>query len=227
MIDELSAAFEAAPRLGEQAPSLPRYNIAPGQPVHAVRAGSGGTRELTTLDWGLVPPWAEDRAIGYRMINARSETAHEKPAFRDSFRHRRCLIPSNGFYEWKSGASEDKQPYAIRRDGGALHAMAGLWTRWRDPASGKSLETCTVLTCPANARLRGLHERMPVVLPRVEWTLWLDAEVEGETALRAMMKPDPARRWGAYPVSRRVNNVRHDGPGLLDEVTDDSGGLFG
>lgn len=226
MIEELAAVFEVVGRPGPGLPLLPRFNVGPGQAVHAVRAGGGG-RELVGLIWGLVPAWSGDRTIGYKTINARSETAHEKPAFREAFRHRRCLIPSNGFYEWKTGAGGVKQPFAVKRDGGALHAMAGLWERWHDPASGEDLETCTVLTCPANARLRGLHERMPVVLPRVEWELWLDADIEGESALRAMLKPDAARRWGAYPVSKRVNSPRHDDAGLLDEVMDESEGLFG
>jgi putative SOS response-associated peptidase YedK len=160
-------------------------------------------------------------------MNARSETAHEKPAFRDAFRHRRCLIPSSGFYEWKEGATGSKQPHAAIRDGGEPHAMAGLWETWDDPVSGDRLETCTVLTCPANARLRGLHERMPVIVPEVDWSMWLDPRVEGVAPLRAVCRPDEARRWHAYPVSTRVNSVKHEGPGLLDEVMDESAGLFG
>lgn len=226
LIEELVAAFEVVGRLEPGLPLLPRFNVGPGQAVHAVRAGGGG-RELVGLTWGLVPAWSDDRTIGYKTINARSESAYEKPAFRDAFKRRRCLIPSSGFYEWKTGAGGVKQPFAVKRDGGALHAMAGLWERWQDPASGEALETCTVLTCAANARLRGLHERMPVVLPRVEWKLWLDPEVEGESALRAMMRADEARRWTYYPVSRRVNSTKHDAADLLDEVMDDSAGLFG
>ncbi|USN98925.1 MAG: SOS response-associated peptidase [Phycisphaeraceae bacterium] len=205
---------------------LPRFNIAPGQDAPVVRASDTGP-EIVALRWGLIPSWAEDEKIGYRTINARSETAYEKPMFRDAFRHRRCLIPATGFYEWKEGEGGPKQPYAARREGGALYAMAGLWERWRHPESGDSRQTFTVLTCPANTRLRALHERMPVVLPPVEWSIWLDPRVEGPDALRAMMRPDPAKHWEAYPVSRRVNSPKHDEPSLLDEVMDESGGLFG
>lgn len=225
-MDALAAAFEADVRVTDDMPTLPRFNVSPGQVVHAVRAGELG-REIVGLRWGLVPSWADDSSIGFKTINARSETVHEKPAFREAFRRRRCLLPSTGFYEWRAGAGGVKQPYAAVRDGGELHAMAGLWERWRDGSSGEVVESCTVLTCAANTRLRRLHERMPVILPEVEWAVWLDPEVEGETALRAMLKTDGAKHWGTWPVSRRVNSPRNDGAGLLDEVMDESEGLFG
>ena len=224
--DEVAAAFGAEVRVTGEDARLPRFNIAPGQSAPVVRASMTGT-DLVCLSWGLVPGWAEDEKIGYRTINARSETAHEKPMFRDALRHRRCLIPATGFYEWKTGEAGAKQPYAAKRDGGALFAMAGLWESWRNPDSGGEKQTFTVLTCGANARLRWLHERMPVVLPPVEWSMWLDPRVEGATALRAMMKPDGAKRWRVYPVSRRVNSPRYDDAGLLDKVMDESEGLFG
>lgn len=226
MLDEVAREFRAEVRESASAIELPRFNIAPGQRVPVVRAGERGV-ELVGLTWGLIPRWADDEKIAYRTVNARSETAHEKPAFRDAFKKRRCLLPATGFYEWKSEGAGPKQPFAARRDGGRLYAMAGLWEAWTDPASGETRETCTVLTCPANTRLRRLHERMPVILPPVEHAVWLDTRVEGVEALRAMLRPDPARHWSAHPVSRRVNNPRHDDPALLEEVMDESEGLFG
>lgn len=204
---------------------LPRFNIGPGQEIPAVLSRDGRT-EIVELKWGLVPSWAEDPKIGFSTMNARSESAHEKPAFRDAYRHRRCLIPASGFYEWKEGATGSKQPYAAVRDGGKAYSMAGLWETW-EGADGERLETCTVLTCAANTRLRALHERMPVVIPAVDRAVWLDPRVEGLAALRAMCQPDDSMRWSYYPVSTRVNRVKNEGRGLLDEVMDESGGLFG
>jgi putative SOS response-associated peptidase YedK len=206
--------------------NLPRFNIGPGQEI-PVALARDGRRELVELKWGLVPSWADDPAIGFKTMNARSETAHEKPAFREAFRHRRCLIPASGFYEWKEGAAGSKQPYAAFRNRGEPYAMGGLWETWHDPVRGQTMETCTVLTCPANTRLRALHERMPVVVPRVDWSMWLDPRVEGVAPLRAICQPDDAKRWTYHPVSTRVNRVKNEGPGLLDEVMDESAGLFG
>ena len=221
----IAAMFDVASWPGDFSMHLPRFNIGPGQDVPAVLSRDGRT-ELVGLRWGLVPSWAEDPRIGFTTMNARSETAHEKPAFRDAFRRRRCLIPASGFYEWKEGATGSKQPYAALRDGGAAYSMAGLWEVWEGPDGGR-LETCTVLTCAANTRLRALHERMPVIIPAVDRAVWLDPRVEGFTALRAMCRPDDSARWSYYPVSTRVNRVKNEGAGLLDEVMDESGGLFG
>ncbi len=205
---------------------LPRYNLAPGQEIPAVLQRDSRT-EIVGLRWGLVPSWADDAKIGYSTFNARSETAHEKPTFKDAFHHRRCIIPATGFYEWKKGSADSKQPFAASRNNGEPFAMAGLWETWQNPVNGDRLETCTVLTCPANTRLRALHDRMPVILPPVDWTMWLDPRVEGTAALRAMCKPADSRAWSFYPVSTRVNRVKNEGPGLLDEAMDESGGLFG
>jgi putative SOS response-associated peptidase YedK len=207
-------------------PRLPGFNFGPGRDIAAVVARDGRT-ELVGLRWGLVPSWADDPKIGFTTMNARSETADEKPAFREAFRRRRCLIPASGFYEWKVGETGAKQPYAALRDGGEPYAMGGLWETWTDPASGETLETCTVLTCPANTRLRALHERMPVVVPRVDWAMWVDPRVERVAPLKAVCQPDDSVRWSYYPVSTRVNRVKNDDAGLLDEVMDESAGLFG
>ena len=224
--EAIAALFDVAAWPRDFALHLPRFNIGPGQDVPVV-LDRDGRREMLGLRWGLVPSWADDPNIGFKTMNARSETAHEKPAYRDAFRHRRCLIPSSGFYEWKEGGTGSKQPHVAIRDGGEPHAMAGLWETWDDPVSGTRLETCTVLTCPANARLRPLHERMPVIVREVDWSAWLDHRVEGLAPLRAICRPDDAARWSAYPVSTRVNRVKNDDPGLLDEVMDESAGLFG
>ena len=222
----LAAMFDVASWPSGFSLQLPRFNIGPGQDVPVALMRDGRT-EMLGLRWGLVPSWADDPKIGFTTMNARSETAHEKPAFRHAFRHRRCLIPASGFYEWKEGATGSKQPYAALRDGGEAYAMAGLWETWEDPAGGTRLETCTVLTCAANSRLRALHERMPVIVPEVDWTMWLDPRVEGLAPLRALCKADESRRWSYYPVSTRVNRVKNEGPSLLDEVMDESAGLFG
>ena len=222
----LAAMFDVAQWPSGFALHLPRFNIGPGQGIPTVLARDGRT-EFVKLTWGLVPSWADDPNIGFQTMNARSETADEKPAFRDAFRRRRCLIPASGFYEWKDGGAGFKQPFAAMRDGGEPYAMGGLWETWTDPASGSRLETCTVLTCPANTRLRALHERMPVVVPRVDWAMWVDPRVERVAPIKAVCRPDDSRRWSYHPVSTRVNRVKNDDAGLLDEVIDESGGLFG
>jgi putative SOS response-associated peptidase YedK len=222
--DEAAGVFGALAR--PPVPMEPRFNIAPGQKIAAVRSGSAG-RELVALSWGLLPPWADDEKIAFRMINARAETAHQKPAFREAFRHRRCLIPASGFYEWKQSPGAPKQPFALFREGGETFAMAGLWESWRNPSTGEAKETCTIMTCPANPRLRPIHDRMPVIIPAVDQDLWLDPRLQGVEPLLALMKPDPARHWTIRPVSRRVNTPRNDDAALLDQAVDESSGLFG
>lgn len=196
-------------------PALPpRHNIAPTQAVAAVRAGEGG-RELAMLRWGLIPGWAKDPAIGAKMINARAETAHEKPAFRAAFRRRRCLIPADGFYEWRR-VEDGKQPYFIGMADGGPFAFAGLWESWQGP-DGAAVETCTILTTDANELLRPLHERMPVILPPADHRLWLDPAVTDATPeLRGLLRPYPVAAMTAYPVSRRVNSPRNDDSGCRE-----------
>jgi putative SOS response-associated peptidase YedK len=205
-----------APALGlESAPTLvPRYNIAPSQQVPIVRASAGGRRELVDARWGLVPHWAKEAAIGNRLINARAETLAEKPAFRDSFRRRRCLIPADGFYEWQT-LGKSKQPWLLRLAGGAPFAFAGLWSRWREPASGEELDTCAIVTTTPNELAATVHDRMPVILPPDVFAAWLDPASPGPAAL---LVPFPAASMTAYPVSRRVNDPTHDGPDCVQPV---------
>jgi putative SOS response-associated peptidase YedK len=207
-VGELKRVFEFS-----ETPNLrPRWNIAPGQDVATVRRGEDGQRHLVLLRWGLVPHWADDPAIGNRMINARGESVADKPAFRSAFRHRRALVPADGFYEWKA-AGKRKQPYLIRRRDGRPLAFAALWERWPGPKGGpplpQPLETVTIVTTAASGRVADLHERMPVMLEPEQWALWLDPDAPlpmVEDLLRPLS--DPALE--AIPVSTRVNDVRND-----------------
>jgi putative SOS response-associated peptidase YedK len=187
----------------------PRYNIAPSQPVAAVRAARAGTgRELALLRWGLIPSWSKDPAIGNRLINARAETAREKPSFRNAFRRHRCLIPTNGFYEWQR-QERGKQPYFVRRRDGRLFAFAGLWDRWESP-DRSVIETCTILTTAANAVLAPIHDRMPLILPPAEYARWLDPALLDTDSLASLLVPFPPEEMLALPVSPRVNTPTVD-----------------
>ncbi len=174
----------------------PRYNIAPSQGVLALRQGPDWTREASWLKWGLVPYWAKDRTIGNKLINARSETAGQKPAFRDAFRRRRALIPVSGFYEWKKVES-GKQPYYIRMKDGSPFALGGLWDRWSKETP--PLESCTILTASANELIAPIHDRMPVIVPREAYGLWLTRET-GLPDLRPFLLPFPAEEMEAVPL---------------------------
>ncbi len=194
----------------------PRYNIAPTQKIQAVRRSpQHGKRELTALKWGLVPFWAEDVLIGSRMINARSETAAEKPAFREAFKKRRLLIPASGFFEWKKEGS-GKQPYYIRRKDGRPFSMAGLWESWeKGPAA---LETCVILTTEPNAVVKPLHNRMPVIIQPEAYGQWLDPDSDWKD-LAALLLPAAPEELTAYPVSRLVNNPVNDNGELLKPIS--------
>jgi putative SOS response-associated peptidase YedK len=190
----------------------PRYNIAPTQDVAVVRQ-EGSTRALALLRWGLVPSWSKDPTIGARMINARAETAAEKPAFRAAFKQRRCLVLADGFYEWQSsGQGRQKQPFYIHMKDGKPFALAGLWERWQGDEGGSTLETCTILTTEPNELVRPIHNRMPVILAPADYGQWLDPAMQQAGPLQAMLQPYPAAALDAYPVSRAVNNARHDSP---------------
>jgi len=192
----------------------PRYNIAPMQEVPIIRRNPSGQRELVDVRWGLVPRWAKDPAIGNRMINARAETLAEKPSFRTALKKHRCLLPTDGFYEWIQTASGAKQPIHIGMKDGAPFAFAGLFERWLSP-EGEVLDTCAIITTQANALLSPLHDRMPVIVAPVAFDRWLDVANEDTAELFA---PFPADAMTYYPVSARVNSVRNDDAKLIVRV---------
>ena len=196
--------------LDEAPPVAPRFNIAPSQPVLTVRTDPhGGRREATFLNWGLIPFWAKDPKIGYRMINARSETAAEKPSFRAAFKYRRCIVPADGFYEWKK-AESGKQPYLIGLEAGEPFGIAGLWEHWEQ--DGSAIESCTLLTTSANAFMEPLHHRMPVILERRDYDEWLDPGVQKADSLLHLMRPLEGAPLRAAAVGKVVNNPRNEGP---------------
>jgi putative SOS response-associated peptidase YedK len=190
---------------------FPRYNIAPSQPIAVVRATpdvASRKRELVKLRWGLVPSWAKDPSVGNQMINARVETAPTKPAFRSAMKHRRCLIPTDGFYEWKK-VGKQKQPYFIHLPDDKPFAFAGLWERWSDP-EGRPLETCTILTTDASPLLRPLHDRMPVIVEPGDYATWLDQAETDPTHLRPLFASLTADQLVLSPVSTLVNSPAND-----------------
>jgi putative SOS response-associated peptidase YedK len=187
----------------------PRYNMAPTQEAAVVRVERPGEpRRLGMLRWGLIPYWAKEASIGNRMINARSESVAEKPAYRWSFRKQRCLIPADGFYEWKK-EGKAKQPYFIHRKDGKPLAFAGLWARWQNPEKGPT-DTFTILTTGSNELIRPLHDRMPVILDPKDFDLWLDPEVEDREKLEPLLAPFDSGQMETFPVSRSVNSPAYD-----------------
>jgi putative SOS response-associated peptidase YedK len=197
--------FMERPNLG------PRFNIAPTQEVPVVRLSREGDRhELIQVRWGLVPYWADDLKIGNRLINARAETVERAPAFREAYQRRRCLVPADGFYEWRKSGKE-RQPLLIRRQDRAPFAFAGLWERWRQP-DGPVVRSCTIVTCPPNALVAEVHNRMPVILAAEDHDRWLDpAQGDG----KALLRPCPAEWLEAVAVSPRVNSPANDDPEVL------------
>lgn len=191
--------------------AAPRYNVAPTQEVLAIVAHAG-QRRLGRLRWGLVPGWATDTAGAGRRINARVETAHEKPSFRAPFRRRRCLIPADGFYEWRNRANGPKQPFYIHRPDGEPFAMAGLWDIWRDGET--DYRSCTILTRASEGPVAGLHDRMPVILAEEAHDRWLDPGFQEVDSLRQLLREAAVIDLACHPVSTRVNNPAHDGPDL-------------
>ena len=208
-VEALKEEFEVGGPVPELAPS---FNVAPAEEVAVVRE-DGGYRRLELLRWGLVPFWADDPGIGQRMINARAETAPDKPAFRAAFRKRRCLIPADGFYEWQRADGGPKQPFHIRRRDGRPFAFAGIWEDWRD---GK-VRSCAILTTDANEELQKVHHRMPVILDREDYGRWLDPEA-GEKDLRVLLQPYAADDLEFYPVDRWVNKPSNDDPRCIEPV---------
>ena len=192
----------------------PRYNIPPGTEIAAIRQSPEGKRVLHLLKWGLVPHWAKDPGIGNKLNNARGESVMDKPSFREAFKRRRCLIPADGFYEWKA-EGKLKQPYFISLP--EPFAMAGLWESWKAP-DGSILRTCCVITTGPNAVMEPIHDRMPVIIAPEDWGRWLSAPVED---IAELVRPYPDDAMQAWPVSRRVSKTAEDDAGLIEFAADD------
>jgi putative SOS response-associated peptidase YedK len=207
----VAAYFEAS----NATPNLaPNWNRAPTQDGLVLRRHpETGARHLDALRWGLVPRWAKDPSVGSRMINARSESLSEKPAFREAFARRRCVVTADGFYEWRT-EGKAKQPFAVAMADGSPMALAGLWEGWRAP-DGEVLRTFTIVTGEANEKLAAMHHRMPVILPREAWPAWLGETEADEAELREVLRPCPPEWLAVWPVSPRVNKVTENDPALL------------
>jgi putative SOS response-associated peptidase YedK len=214
---EIQVLFELAP--DEPLPNFaPTYNLAPTDPIPIVRHDTASARRrLDVVRWGLIPYWAKDAKIGYSTINARAEELDTKPAFREAFQRRRCLIPLDGFYEWKTIGPKDKQPYTIALKDGGLMAMAGLWENWRSP-TGERIRSATIVTCQPNALVGELHNRMPVILPPATWPLWLGEEPVDAPGLKALLAPYPAEGLRMWPVAKAVGNVKNNNPSLIEPL---------
>ena len=211
-IAQLAMRFEFA---ADEAIHEPAYNIAPTQQVLTVT--NDGERRAGYMRWGLIPFWAKDAKIGYRMINARGETVAEKPSFRTALRKRRCLILADGFYEWQKLGGKQKRPMRIVLKSGEPFAFAGLWETWKDP-EGELIKSCTIITTAANDFLRPIHDRMPVILPRESESFWMDKDVEDPLALTSVIAPYPDDEMDAFEVSTLVNNTRNKGSEVIDPV---------
>jgi putative SOS response-associated peptidase YedK len=217
--DQIAAYF------GAEAPEAlldPSYNVAPTNDVYAVLS-DGSTRHVDAFHWGLVPLWAKDPKIGSKMINARSETLAEKNAYKSAFKRRRCLIPADGFYEWKKDPDAPpkakKQPYFIHRPDGEPYAFAGLWEVWKGPNKDQEpMRSCTIITTSPNEPMAEIHDRMPVILPPSAWDTWLDRDVDDLELLGKLLVPSAPQIITMHPVSIEVNNVRNDGEQLIEEA---------
>ncbi len=201
---------------GGALPNLqPRWNIAPTQSAPVIRLAADGAREIRMLSWGLVPYWAEDTALQSHMINARGETVRDKPAFKQAFRQRRCLVPADGFYEWQTVPGKTKQPLHFRMRDGNPFAFAGLWERWIPP-KGEVLETFTIVNFAANSIMAQFHDRVPVILSPADYAAWLDPAVDASGFIKA-----PPSEWFSFSrVSTYVNNVRHDDAGCIEPAAE-------
>lgn len=195
---------------------LPSYNIAPSQSVLSV-INDGTKNRLGYLRWGLIPSWAKDEKIGYKMINARAETILEKPSFRNAFKKRRCLVVADSFYEWKRDRSKTKIPMRIKLKSDGLFAMAGLWEPWKSPA-GHSVFSCTIITTTANNLMKSIHDRMPVILKPEDEQTWLNPTNMDPEGLNHLLKPLPEEFMEAYEVSSLVNSPKNNSPRLIERV---------
>ena len=203
-------------------PSIrPDYNIVPGRNVLTIQHSASGEREPVMKKWGLTPSWAKDAKIGFRMINARAETIATKPSFRSAFRHRRCLIVADGFYEWQKtperGFNQRKQPYLIRMKDECPFAFAGLWESWKDH-NHNILESCSIVTTTPNALLRQIHDRMPVILQKKDYDTWLNPEVKNTEQLERLLKPYPPKDMIGIPITTHVNSPKNNDPQCIAPV---------
>ena len=218
-LGEIQVLFETVNPVPNMAP---RYNAAPTDSLAVVRFNpQTRTRALDLLRWGLVPLWAKDLAFGPKCINARAETVATNNIFRDAFARRRCLVPADGFYEWQKAGGKT-QPYAIVPQAGSIFAFAGLWERWKNPADGSIVRSFTIVTGLPNELCRPIHERMPVILPKAAWPIWLGETDVSPDQLHALLSPYPAELMRAYPIGPAVGNVKNDTPELLAPIAGDA-----
>lgn len=194
----------------------PRYNVAPGQMTPAI-INDGKQNRIGPLKWGLIPSWAKDEKMGFKMINARAETVMEKPAYRASFKSKRCIIPADGFYEWKVIGTA-KQPMRIMLKSRNIFSMAGLYDTWISP-DGQKISTCTIITTTPNSLMLDIHDRMPVILRPEDEALWLDRDNQDVDLLQSLLVPYDAAEMQAYPVSSQVGNVKNDSSELIEEIS--------
>ncbi|MDQ0314349.1 SOS response-associated peptidase [Amorphus orientalis] len=199
----------------------PRYNIAPSQPILILTEDEPGRRRLVLARWGLIPGWTKDPSTMSLLINARGETAAEKPSFRAAMRHRRCLIPATGFYEWQKRKGTRAQPYFIRPKGGGIVAFAGLWEDWSDPQGGV-IDTAAIVTTAASPSLKPIHDRMPAVIRPDDFAMWLDTRTINAKTAASLIGPAPDDAFEAVPVSTAVNAVTNDGPFVQSPIEPES-----
>lgn len=222
-VTELGELFEAEPlALNDDALGTARYNLAPTDPAAVVVERADGRRAVVAFRWGLIPHWATSASIAARTINARAETVATAPAFRDALRRRRCLVPADGFYEWTRAAGPNgrvtRTPYLLRRADHAPFAFAGLWSSWRDPASGEVRRTFAIVTRTASDAIRPIHDRMPVALAPSDWATWLAPEGADPVAVRVLLEQPADAPLEIVPVSPLVNSVRNQGPALIEPL---------
>jgi putative SOS response-associated peptidase YedK len=212
-VSKIDAAIERYFEVKKPNFDFASYNVAPRMDVPVVRQAEEGERELVLMRWGLIPFWAKDKRIGYKMINARSETVDSKPGFRQPYKRHRCLIPANGFYEWQKRRG-GKVPYYIHPKDGSMMGFAGLWDIWRNP-EGERIESCTIITTVANELLKPLHDRMPLIIAPEAYGRWLAGNVDEASAV---MRISPSVQLEAYPVSTCVNKPENDDPRCIERV---------
>ena len=215
-VSEIKIAFSIPPH--RPTSNLPAtWNLAPTDQAAVVRLDTkAGERSLDAMRWGLIPYWAKDINIGYSTINAKCEGIETKPAFREAFKRRRCLVPIDSFYEWKK-IGKEKQPYAIGLADGRIMALAGLWETWRSP-EGETVRSFTIVTTSPNALCAEIHDRMPVIFKPEVWSVWLGEDPADASQLKALLAPYPAEEMTSWPVSPRVGNVKNNDPALIEPI---------